>query len=108
MPGDLLVWGPCQEPSKQHTTEVPTLQCPGSGTCSGTLTFPALRREVLGPLHWEAQKFPHVQTPCVTLPLGLGMCRAFLQRGRGKLDVSEAFWTIDQTWRLAIYARLQC
>lgn len=39
MPGDLLVWGPCQEPSKQHTTEVPTLQCPGSGTCSGTRHF---------------------------------------------------------------------
>lgn len=28
--------------------------------------------------------------------------------GRGKLNVSELFWTIDETWRLAIYARLQC
>lgn len=96
MPGDLLVWGPCQEPSKQHTTEVPTLQCPGSGTCSGTLTFPALRREVLGPLHWEAQKFPHVQTPCVTLPLGLGMCRAFLQRGRKVLGTSWGLKALSQ------------
>lgn len=28
--------------------------------------------------------------------------------GRGKLYVSEAFWTMNKTWRLAISARLQC
>lgn len=26
----------------------------------------------------------------------------------GRLDVSEVFWTTDQMWRLAIYARLPC
>lgn len=30
-PGDLLFWGLCQETFKQHTGEVPTLQCPGLG-----------------------------------------------------------------------------
>lgn len=77
---------------------------PWLGDCSGALTFPAPSHEMLGPLHWEAQQFPHVQIPCVThprgctlcLPLGLGMCRAFPQGSRKVLGTSWGTKALSQ------------